>query len=104
MRPVLGLPIATRFEIYALALYGAHADGNDLNHDERATLAAIGELAGEVWTRLDHDLLRQRIALSDRNSIDESYLTATPKAWQPERKKQRASTRPISHGTPRRWS
>jgi hypothetical protein len=81
MRPVLGLPIGTRFDIYALALYGAHAAGNDLNHDERATLAMIGKLAGEVWTRLDHELLRQRIALLESQlQSTESNLTATPNA------------------------
>ena len=69
MRPVLGLPVGNRFDVYALALYGAHAAGNDLNHDERATLAALGELAGAVWTRLDHELLRQRIAYWRANSI-----------------------------------
>jgi hypothetical protein len=55
--------------------------GNDLNQDERATLAVIGELAGEVWTRLDHELLRQRIAaLESKLHLTESNLTAAPNA------------------------
>jgi hypothetical protein len=62
VRPVLAVPIANRFDNYAIALYGAHAAGNDLNDDERAALAALAELAGAVWTKLDHDLLRRRIA------------------------------------------
>ncbi len=79
MRPVLGLPIANRFDVYALALYGAHAAGNDLDHDERATLAALGELAGAVWTRLDYELLRQRIAaLESKLYPTESNLAAAP--------------------------
>lgn len=79
MRPVLGLPIANRFDVYALALYGAHAAGNDLDHDERATLAALGELAGAVWTRLDYELLRQRIAaLESKLYPTESDLAAAP--------------------------
>ena len=57
---MLGVPVANRFELYAIALYGPHAVGNNLNEDERATLAELGELAGDVWTKIDQEALRRR--------------------------------------------
>ena len=59
-RPVYGVPVANRFECYAIALYGPHAAGANLNEDERATLAQLAALAGDVWTKLDHEALRRR--------------------------------------------
>ena len=49
-RPVLAVPVADRFNCYAIALYGAHASGNDFNDDERAILGQAGRSGGR---RLD---------------------------------------------------
>jgi hypothetical protein len=61
-RPVLGVPIGDRFRCWALALYGPHATGEDLNHDERAMLAELADAAASVVMKLDHGQLRDRIA------------------------------------------
>jgi hypothetical protein len=62
-RPVLAVPVANRFRCYAVVLYGAHTSGTDLNQDERSMLADLAHLASSVFEKLDHDLLRQRIAV-----------------------------------------
>ena len=78
-RPVFVVPVANWFDCYAVALYGAHASGNDLNEDERATLTELAELAGAVWTKLDLGLLRQRIKdLEGELSSIAAKLTALP--------------------------
>ena len=80
-RPVLAIPVANRFELYAFALYGPHLTGTDLNEDERATLVEIGDHAGGVWTKLEHQRLRQRIAALEweRDSMA-MKLAAAPSA------------------------
>ncbi|MBV9741693.1 MAG: hypothetical protein JOZ30_18775, partial [Hyphomicrobiales bacterium] len=61
-RPVLGIPIGDRFRCLAIAFYGAHATGDDLNHDERAMLARLAPQAASVLAKLEHDRLCRRIA------------------------------------------
>lgn len=65
-RPVLAVPVANRFDCYAVAFYGPHAWGANLNHDERAILAKLATLAGDAWTRLDIAALRRRIEALER--------------------------------------
>ncbi|SDR64003.1 hypothetical protein SAMN05519103_09288 [Rhizobiales bacterium GAS113] len=60
--PVLAVPIADRFHCFALAFYGPHANGNDLNHDERAMLAGIADKAAAAFVKLNIAALRRRIA------------------------------------------
>jgi len=62
MRPILAVPVGDRLRCLALALYGPHATGNDLNRDERAMLAELADKAASAFMKLDHDQLRQRIA------------------------------------------
>jgi uncharacterized small protein (DUF1192 family) len=62
MRPILAVPIGDRLRCLALALYGPHATGNDLNHDERTMLAELADKAGSAFMKLGDDELRQRIA------------------------------------------
>jgi hypothetical protein len=62
MQPVVAVPVGDRFRCLALALYGPHATGDDLNHDERAMLAELAEKAACAFIKLDHDQLRHRIA------------------------------------------
>ena len=56
-RPILAVPVGDRLRCLALALYGPHAAGTDLNHDERAMLANLAELAASAFMKLDHDRL-----------------------------------------------
>jgi hypothetical protein len=60
-RPILALPVGDRLRCLALALYGPHAAGTDLNHDERAMLAELADLAASAFMKLEHDQLCRRI-------------------------------------------
>ena len=62
MQPIVAVPVGDRLRCLALALYGPHATGNDLNHDERAMLAELADKAACVFIKLDHDQLCRRIA------------------------------------------
>jgi len=62
MRPILAVPIGDRLRCLALALYGPHATGNDLNDDERTMLTELADKAGSAFMKLNDDELRQRIA------------------------------------------
>jgi hypothetical protein len=62
MRPILAVPVGDRLRCLALALYGPHASGNDLNHDERTMLAELAGKAASALMKLDHDQLCQRIS------------------------------------------
>jgi hypothetical protein len=75
--PVLAVPVGNRFDLYAIAFYGAHSVGNNLNTDERATLADLGELAGDVWAKIDKETLRRRVeALERERNAKNANLTA----------------------------
>jgi hypothetical protein len=62
MQPIVAVPVGDHCRCLAVALYGPHAAGDDLNHDERVMLAELAEKAASVFMKLDHDQLRQRIA------------------------------------------
>jgi len=62
-RPILAVPVGDRLRCLALALYGPHAAGTDLNHDERTMLANLAELAASAFMKLDHDRLCHRVAI-----------------------------------------
>jgi hypothetical protein len=60
-QPILAIPVADRFHCHALVLYGEHANGTDLTHDERAMLAKIADEAAAVLGKLETDALRRRV-------------------------------------------
>jgi hypothetical protein len=62
MQPIVAVPVGDRIRCLALALYGPHATGDDLNHDERAMLAELADKAACAFIKLDSDQLRHRIA------------------------------------------
>ena len=62
MRPILAVPIGDRLRCLALAFYGPHATGNDLNHDERTMLTELADKAANAFMKLNDEELRQRIA------------------------------------------
>lgn len=66
MRPILAVPVGDRLRCLALALYGPHATGNDLNHDERTMLAELADKAANAFMKLNDDELRRRIAALER--------------------------------------
>ena len=81
MRPILAVPVGDRLRCLALALYGPHATGNDLNHDERTMLAELADKAASAFMKLNDDELRQRIAtleteLKTITTLPSSGLTA----------------------------
>lgn len=59
--PILAVPIVVRRELEAVALYGAHAGGEDLDPDEVRALARIGEAAGAAYYHLEADALRDAV-------------------------------------------
>jgi hypothetical protein len=65
-RPILAVPVGDRLRCLALALYGPHVTGNDLNHDERNMLAELADTAASAFMKLYDDELRQRIAALER--------------------------------------
>jgi hypothetical protein len=85
MRPIVVVPVGDRFRCLALALYGPHATGNDLNHDERAMLAELADKAASVFMKLDHDQLCQRIVAleGELETIAAKLAAAGPNASLP---------------------
>jgi hypothetical protein len=61
-RPVLAVPVASRSTCYAVALYGPHASGTDLDSNERTLLARLGDSAADAYAQLETAALRARIA------------------------------------------
>ncbi len=62
MQPICAVPIGDQLRCVALALYGPHLTGNDLNHDERTMLAELADRAASAFMKLSEEELRQRIA------------------------------------------
>jgi hypothetical protein len=65
-RPVLAVPAANPIRCFALALYGPHASGADLDADERAMLTRIAQHAAAVYAELENNDLRQKISGLER--------------------------------------
>ncbi len=79
-RPILAVPVGDRLRCLALALYGPHAAGTDLSHDERAMLANLAELAASAFMKLDHDRLSHRVAVleAELNTSNAKLAVARP--------------------------
>jgi hypothetical protein len=61
-RPILAIPVANRVRCFAVALYGPHVSGTDLDSNERAMLARLGDRAADCYAELENEDLRTRIA------------------------------------------
>jgi len=59
--PILAVPIVVRRELEAVAFYGAHTGGEDLDPDEIGSLARIGDAAGAAYYHLEADSLRNAV-------------------------------------------
>ena len=55
MRPILAVPVGDRLRCLGLALYGPHATGNALSHDERSMLAELAEKAASALMKLSDE-------------------------------------------------
>jgi hypothetical protein len=60
-RPIFAVPVANPVRCYALALYGPHASGADLDINERDLLARLGKNAAAVLAELENEELRHRV-------------------------------------------
>ena len=59
--PLVAVPIVVRRELTAVALYGAHTGGEDLDPDEIGSLARIGQAAGAAYYHVEADALRSTL-------------------------------------------
>jgi hypothetical protein len=62
MRPILAVPVGDQLRCIGVVLYGPHATGNALSHEERSMLADLADKAASVFMKLNDDQLRGRIA------------------------------------------
>lgn len=76
--PVIAIPIFVRSRLTAVAVYGAHVDGEDIDPDEAAALEALAVAAGIAYdhletTRVERDLERWR-RVSERQARELAAL------------------------------
>jgi hypothetical protein len=60
--PTVAVPIRDRLTYHGLALYGPHATGADLSHDEQEMLGRLAEAAALAYRHVEADALRRQIA------------------------------------------
>ncbi len=59
---VLAVPIFVRSKLDAVAVYGAHVNGEDIDPDERASLDAIGVAAGIAYDHLETERVERELS------------------------------------------
>jgi hypothetical protein len=85
-RPILAVPVGDRLRCLGLALYGPHATGNALSHEERSMLAELADKAANAFMQIDDDQLRRRIAALESELAEVAQLaTVTPNSSMPPR-------------------
>jgi hypothetical protein len=85
-RPILAVPVGDRLRCLGLALYGPHATGNALSHEERSMLAELADKAASVFMQINDDQLRRRIAALESELAEVTELaTVTPHSSVPSR-------------------
>jgi hypothetical protein len=90
MRPILAVPVGDRLRCLGLALYGPHATGNALSHDERSMLAELADKAASALMKLSDEQLRRRIAVleSELETITTGLATTGPLSSPPLTERQ----------------
>ena len=83
-RPVLAVPAANPLRCFALALYGPHASGADLDANECAMLRRIAQHAAAVYAEIENDELRRQISALERKQ-SKPPKTASGPAKRPKR-------------------
>jgi hypothetical protein len=66
-RPIIGVPATIRGRVLAVALYGPHHSGADLDSNERALLARLGDAAAEAYVEIENDELKRRLRELERS-------------------------------------
>jgi hypothetical protein len=61
-RPQIAVPVGNSRRFFAIALYGGHEAGTDLDKRERDLLASLARQAEIAYAYLEAETLRQRIA------------------------------------------
>jgi hypothetical protein len=85
-RPILAVPVGDRLRCLGLALYGPHATGNALSHEERSMLAELADKAANAFTKINDDQLRRRIAALESELAEVAQLaTITSNSSMPAR-------------------
>jgi hypothetical protein len=86
MRPILAVPVGDRLRCLGLALYGPHATGNALSHEERSMLAELAAKAASAFMQINDDQLRRRIAALESELAEVTQLApVTPHSSMPSR-------------------
>jgi hypothetical protein len=75
--PTVAVPICDRLTSHALALYGPHAIGTDLSHDEQAMLTRLAEAAALAYRHVEANALRRHIANLPTQPVDGLDFDAT---------------------------
>lgn len=65
-RPVLGVPIVNPVRCFAVALYGPHTSGTDLDAYERAVLGRLAREAAAIYAELETKKLRKKVRLLEQ--------------------------------------
>ncbi|MFZ1149770.1 MAG: transporter, partial [Xanthobacteraceae bacterium] len=77
MRPILAVPVGDRLRCLGLALYGPHATGNALTHDERSMLAELADKAASVFMKVSgRDSVTQTGALTGVGAVTGPFAPA----------------------------
>jgi hypothetical protein len=67
-RPIVGVPATIRGRVLAVALYGPHHSGADLDSNERALLERLGDAAAEAYVEIENDELKKRLRDLEANA------------------------------------
>jgi hypothetical protein len=59
---VLAVPASNPLRCFAIALYGPHASGADLDANERGMLKRIAQNAAAVYAEIENDDLRRQVS------------------------------------------
>ncbi len=65
-RPVVGVPVANPRRCFAVALYGGHVIGTDLDANERELLLTLARQAEIAYAQVDSETLQRRIEVLER--------------------------------------
>jgi len=75
-RPIVGAPSIIRGRVLAVALYGPHHSGADLDSNERQLLARLADCAADAYVEIENAELKKRIAALENSRP--SHPTPTP--------------------------
>src|SRR5262249_52088075 len=73
-RPILAVPVGDRLRCLGLALYGPHATGNALSHEERSMLSELADKAASAFMQINDNQLRRRIAALESELVEVTQL------------------------------